>query len=241
VTGRVRCLRVDLQSALGRLRENARPVLRPACDRVAGLGQAGAGNAGVSAASQEERLELNGGVGSPLEEPRRDADRRARCVERAPLPTKRLIATCACRRSASLFFGRVAIGGSKLQPLIAAESGNPDWVPAFAGTSAKCFAGRVVVPCAREKRAAGRDLFVRLCPTRSVGWAERSEAHAGYPPSGMWARRFAPLPTLQSLICCHCEPTGPARSDRPDDKLREAIQFSCASSGLLRRCAPRND
>ena len=40
----------------------------------------------------------------------------------------------------------------------------------------------------------------------------------------------------------HCEPTGPARSGRPDDKLREAIQ------GRLRKnldCfvadAPRND
>src|SRR5579859_298854 len=31
-------------SALGRLRENARPALRPACDWIAGLGQAGALN-----------------------------------------------------------------------------------------------------------------------------------------------------------------------------------------------------
>src|SRR5262249_32831447 len=31
-----------------------------------------------------------------------------------------------------------------------------------------------------------------------VGWAERSEAHAERSPSGTWARRFAPLPTLQT-------------------------------------------
>src|SRR5579859_2976822 len=40
----------------------------------------------------------------------------------------------------------------------------------------------------------------------------------------------------------HCEPTGPARSGRPDDKLREAIQGrSAPTPGLLRRFAPRND
>jgi len=39
----------------------------------------------------------------------------------------------------------------------------------------------------------------------------------------------------------HCEPTGPARSGRPDDKLREAIQPADEASGLLRRFAPRND
>jgi hypothetical protein len=39
----------------------------------------------------------------------------------------------------------------------------------------------------------------------------------------------------------HCEPTGP-RAARPDDRLREGIQFlAAATSGLLRRCAPRND
>jgi hypothetical protein len=41
--------------ALGRLRENVRPALRPVCGHVAGLGQAGAGNARFLAASQEER------------------------------------------------------------------------------------------------------------------------------------------------------------------------------------------
>jgi len=39
----------------------------------------------------------------------------------------------------------------------------------------------------------------------------------------------------------HCEPTGPARSGRPDDRLREAIQKRRTRSGLLRRFAPRND
>jgi len=33
---------------------------------------------------------------------------------------------------------------------------------------------------------------------------------------------------------CHCEPTGPARSGRPDDKLREAIQL-ISEAGLLGR------
>jgi hypothetical protein len=43
------------QPAPGRLRQNARPALRPVCDCVAGLGQAETGNARLSAASQEER------------------------------------------------------------------------------------------------------------------------------------------------------------------------------------------
>jgi hypothetical protein len=32
----------------------------------------------------------------------------------------------------------------------------------------------------------------------------------------------------RSLLFRHCEPTGPARSGRPDDKLREAIQYGGA-------------
>jgi hypothetical protein len=51
-------------SAPGRLWDNARPALRPACESIAGLGQAGAGNLHPSAKSQEARLELSGGVGS---------------------------------------------------------------------------------------------------------------------------------------------------------------------------------
>jgi hypothetical protein len=65
-------------SALGRLRDNARPALRPACDEIAGLGQAGAGHARLSATSQEARLEPNGGVGSLPQEPRWNAGRRRR-------------------------------------------------------------------------------------------------------------------------------------------------------------------
>jgi len=64
-------------SALGRLRENARPALRPACDHIAGLGQAGADNARFLATSQEARLELSGGVGSLPQEPRWNAGRRS--------------------------------------------------------------------------------------------------------------------------------------------------------------------
>ena len=45
--------------------------------QVAGLGQAGTGSARFSAASQEVRLELSGGVGSPPQVPRRNAVRRA--------------------------------------------------------------------------------------------------------------------------------------------------------------------
>jgi hypothetical protein len=43
------------QSAPGRLRDNARPASRPVCDYVAGLGQAEAGNAHLSAKSWEVR------------------------------------------------------------------------------------------------------------------------------------------------------------------------------------------
>src|SRR5690242_4146448 len=32
--------------------------------------------------------------------------------------------------------------------------------------------------------------------------------------------------TVEANVFHHCEPTGPARSGRPDDKLREAIQKS---------------
>jgi|GEM_PF-7070471 len=64
-------------SAPGRLRENARPALRPACDWIAGLGQAGAANDRSSAKSQEARLELSGGVGSLPQEPRWNAGRRS--------------------------------------------------------------------------------------------------------------------------------------------------------------------
>jgi uncharacterized protein YjiS (DUF1127 family) len=40
----------------------------------------------------------------------------------------------------------------------------------------------------------------------------------------------------------HCEPTGPARSGRPDDKLREAIQrFGVSSLDCFVASAPRND
>ena len=40
----------------------------------------------------------------------------------------------------------------------------------------------------------------------------------------------------------HCEPTGPARSGRPDDRLREAIQSSVPPTlDCFVACAPRND
>ena len=69
--------------APGRLRENARPALRPVCDNVAGLGQADADNSRVLAASQEVRLELSGGVGSLPQAPRWNAGRRAVPLGRA--------------------------------------------------------------------------------------------------------------------------------------------------------------
>jgi hypothetical protein len=37
------------------------------------------------------------------------------------------------------------------------------------------------------------------------------------------------LPGVGFKPARHCEPTGPARSGRPDDKLREAIQFCQAA------------
>ncbi|MGA2129679.1 MAG: hypothetical protein ABSG76_26395, partial [Xanthobacteraceae bacterium] len=39
---------------------------------------------------------------------------------------------------------------------------------------------------------------------------------------------MGPCPFMQSpldVFFRHCEPTDPARSGRPDDRLREAIQF----------------
>jgi hypothetical protein len=39
----------------------------------------------------------------------------------------------------------------------------------------------------------------------------------------------------------HCEPTGPARSGRPDGELREAIQVSRRSVDCFVAFAPRND
>jgi hypothetical protein len=75
----------------------------------------------VSTASREEHLKPNGGVGSPLKEPRQDADRRARCVQRAPHPKMRLVTTT--RLSAfcllSLFSFFFVIAG--LDPAIHAE------------------------------------------------------------------------------------------------------------------------
>jgi hypothetical protein len=53
---------------------------------IAGLGQAGAGNARSFATSQEVRLELSGGVSSLPQVPWWDADRRARDVSREPRP-----------------------------------------------------------------------------------------------------------------------------------------------------------
>jgi hypothetical protein len=64
-------------SALGRLRDNARPALRPVCESIAGLGQAGTANHRLLATSQEARLEPNGGVGSLPQEPRWNAGRRS--------------------------------------------------------------------------------------------------------------------------------------------------------------------
>jgi hypothetical protein len=69
--------------APGRLRENARPASRPVCDNVAGLGQADADNARVLVKSQEVRLKLSGGVGSPPQAPRWNAGRRAAPLGRA--------------------------------------------------------------------------------------------------------------------------------------------------------------
>jgi hypothetical protein len=51
------------------------------------------------------------------------------------------------------------------------------------------------------------------------------------------ARKLEPNPIR---LTRHCEPTGPARSGRPDDRLREAIQ-EWRGAELLRRFAPRND
>jgi hypothetical protein len=198
MTGRVRCLRADLQSAPGRLRENARPVLRPACDHVVGLGQAGAGNAGASAASQEERLELNGGVGSPLEEPRRDADRRARCVERAPLPMKRLIATCVCRRSASLSFRRsfLCYCRHEARRAIAIQTTRQS---VWKGSSIEFpigLSGRCSSTARRSSGAnAPREHFPFFRP--------RTKCGGGGPPKGRWRGHAAP----RSVVVACAPPT----------------------------------
>ena len=75
----------------------ARPALGPVCDQVAALGQAGMGNTHALAASQEVRLEMNGGVGSPPEEPRRNADRRAHPKQMGLRRLRKLV--CGARRA----------------------------------------------------------------------------------------------------------------------------------------------
>jgi hypothetical protein len=47
------------------------------------------------------------------------------------------------------------------------------------------------------------------------------------------------------VVLRHCEPTGPARSGRPDDRLREAIQLNaeeldCFVASLLAMTTPRS-
>src|SRR6185437_6695887 len=89
-------------SAPGRLRENARPALRPACDWIAGLGQAGADNHRLLARSQEARLELSGGVGSLPREPRWNAGRRSAPRRARAAPDGADWWGGVCRRSACL-------------------------------------------------------------------------------------------------------------------------------------------
>ena len=93
--------------APGRLRDNARPALRPVCDLVAGLGQAEADNARLLAASQEVRLKLSGGVGSLPQVPQWNAVRRARCASARAAPAGAAVGLRACRRSASFLFRAV--------------------------------------------------------------------------------------------------------------------------------------
>ena len=89
-------------SALGRLRENARPALRPVCDHIAGLGQAGTANHRLLATSQEARLELRGGVGSLPYEPRWNAGRRSAPRRARAAPDGADWWGGVCRRSACL-------------------------------------------------------------------------------------------------------------------------------------------
>src|SRR6185312_13335054 len=82
--------------------ENARPALRPACDWIAGLGQAGADNHRLLARSQEARLELSGGVGSLPREPRWNAGRRSAPRRARAAPDGADWWGGVCRRSACL-------------------------------------------------------------------------------------------------------------------------------------------
>src|SRR6185312_7960395 len=102
-------------SAPGRLRENARPALRPACDWIAGLGQAETANHRLSATSQEARLELSGGVGSLPREPRWNAGRRS-APRRARAASRRVRMYCVWRLPAfrlPCFFGEWRMASSE--------------------------------------------------------------------------------------------------------------------------------
>jgi hypothetical protein len=81
----VRFPRADLQSAPGRLRTpSGRHDDRPARSAL-DWDRPKMGDT-HQVTSQEARLELSGGVRSPMQEPRWNADRRARSAERAPRP-----------------------------------------------------------------------------------------------------------------------------------------------------------
>ena len=108
--------------APGRLRDPARPALRPVCEELAALGSGRAKSPFAPGFSRKRGPRLSGGVRSPKREPRWSAERRARpqqtvraselSVARCRARKRIQVATlgcaartmegCACRRSASL-------------------------------------------------------------------------------------------------------------------------------------------
>src|SRR5436853_586499 len=74
------------------------------------------------------------------------------------------------------------------------------------------------------------------------GLGDRAAAESDAAQAGK-EEAVAAVGLARAQLMRHCEPTGPAGSGRPDDKLREAIQRSTRSRRLdcFVAPAPRND
>src|SRR5208282_960344 len=115
----------------------------------------------------------------------------------------------------------------------------PTTTPATGSAHTACA---IAAPLIGAARASGSRVEKAMPVASSL---RRSAAH-GRQSSGKLGVVILVLGVARAdhgrMILRHCEPTGPARSGRPDDRLREAIQsFGLQRSGLLRRYTPRND
>ena len=109
--------------APGRLRDPARPALRPVCEELAALAPERAKSPFASGDSRKRGPRLSGGVRSPKREPRWSAERRARPAGRASAPAAQASGN-ACLRGADNGWMRLSAlrlpslfrGGHKTRP-----------------------------------------------------------------------------------------------------------------------------